>query len=407
MSFRKLRPVGSRIPLPLGQAQRPAFSWEGDYHTEFVDSGTSALSLAIALAIGNHPEPVKAEVILPAYGCPDLVAAVLAQGAKPVLVDIAREEPRLDLAAVESAMGNNTVAIVAVNFVGIGERLPALRELADAGGAWLIEDSAQSFPPDSGTSALADCVVLSFGRGKPVNLMGGGALLIRKDHAEAAARTLGRYSQVRVSSGMPWTIKRWLFNLLLTRPMYGLAERLPFLGIGQTVFHPLHTITRQVPIEGLVDAGVQYHRNRPCLAASYDYALGLLTRRNWSLPAAARSQDKPSSQPGSQQALQPRLLRYPVLAPSRPIRDRALALLNRAGIGANAFYGTTLPQIAGLEHLPGFSSDAFPNARDFADRLLTLPVHEDVTSADIERTADILSHLSEPEDSAGLGRQPG
>lgn len=51
-----------------------------------VNSGTAALSLSLIVAKTTNAE--KNEVILPAYGCPDLVAAIEYAGLIPVIVDI-------------------------------------------------------------------------------------------------------------------------------------------------------------------------------------------------------------------------------------------------------------------------------------------------------------------------------
>ena len=183
MGLSKLRPVGSRVPLPVSVYSISGTPWAERYDSVFVNSGTAALSLAVKLSLRKKRIQQSPEVVLPAYGCPDLIAAVVAQGARPVLVDLAQGRPWMNLEAVENAITDNTVAIIAAGFVGIPERLFALRAIADKNNVALIEDSAQVFPPYSCSNGLADYLVLSFGRGKPINLMGGGALLIRKDHA--------------------------------------------------------------------------------------------------------------------------------------------------------------------------------------------------------------------------------
>ncbi|MEP1581484.1 MAG: hypothetical protein ABJK18_02990, partial [Marinobacter sp.] len=83
----KLRPVGSRVALP-GRDDSLALPWEKFYRSEYMGSGTQALSFAVAIAIQGKSKTPDPEVIIPAYGCPDLVAAVVAQNARPVLVDL-------------------------------------------------------------------------------------------------------------------------------------------------------------------------------------------------------------------------------------------------------------------------------------------------------------------------------
>ena len=396
MGFSKLRPVGSRVPLVAVDSAVLAAPWAEYYDSVFVNSGTAALSLAVKLSMNSKQALRSPEVILPAYGCPDLVAAVVAQGGRPVLVDLAEGRPWMNLEAVENAINDNTVGIIAVGFLGIPERLFALRRIADKNDVALIEDSAQMFPPFSCGTGLADYLILSFGRGKPINLMGGGALLIRKDHAEQSASTnsaldsasiIAAIPEVQMSAGIARRLQRWLFNLLLTRPLYGIMERIPFLGIGQTVFHPLTSIERQAPVKGLLEAGIEGYNNRKDNNTAYSKALLELTGKGWSLLApecfgeAAIEGAVDSS---------PKLLRYPLLAPTHEVRDKVLLELNRVGIGASAFYGQALPAIEGVSERVAVAVSTFPCACDFAERLITLPTHEDVRTRDINSVASIL-----------------
>lgn len=392
MLFSKLRPVGSRVPLPEVNSGIPGFPWAAHYDLTTVNSGTAALSLAVALSIAGKGLPKKPEVILPAYGCPDLIAAVVAQGARPVLVDVTEGRPWLDLEAVQRALTENTVGIVAVDFLGIPERLVALKRIAEEAGVSLIEDSAQAFPPFSSTNGLADYVVLSFGRGKPVNLMGGGGLLVRRDLAAKSASALARLPKKVVSGGAAWKVRRWLFNLLLTRRFYGLMERMPFLGIGSTVYHPLKEIYRQFPVEGLLEAGVEGFNNREDKGAVYPQTLAELAGDGWTLLPQACFEGEVLEGLASSA---PMVLRYPLLAPSCHTRDRALAELNRRGIGASSFYGQALPQIEGVNQIVSSVSGEFPRACDFAKRLITLPTHEDVQSEDIRLAFSVLDELSQ------------
>ncbi len=87
------------------------------YELLLLNSGTAALSLAMTIAAGSA-EASSPEVILPAYGCPDLLAAAYYAGLRPVLADIQAASPRYQQAALETAITGDTVAIVAVNFLG-------------------------------------------------------------------------------------------------------------------------------------------------------------------------------------------------------------------------------------------------------------------------------------------------
>lgn len=382
----KLRPVGSRVPMPIDH-ERPEFPWESCYRTQFMGSGTEALSVAIALSVKLKPGVSSPEAIIPAYGCPDLVAAIISQGVKPVLADLKPDSPWMSASAVSKAVSSSTVAIVGVGFLGIPERFASLLRVCREHNLLLVEDSAQCFLPASLSDPMADCVVLSFGRGKPVNLMGGGALLFRNDSTKAVEPLLAKYPLELRKTGLVWRLKRWMINLLLGRTGYKVLELLP-LGIGETHFHELHEIRRLQINEELLTAGIQNCCSRPHADVQYDSELSELELFGWKLLTKTCKRE-PSE-------LRRRfMLRYPVLAPSRDIRDRALRDLNAAGIGANALYGRILPDIKGVDaHV---MAGSYPMASDFAARLLTLPTHEDVKVSDIAVARDVLIALARHE----------
>src|SRR5690606_34335161 len=221
-----------------------AIAWRGKdhplpqfpgYRSLWVNSGTAALAAAMWLARQRQPSIAQPEVILPAYGCPDLVAAAVHAGVRPVLVDIGSEDPGYDLDALAAALSARTVAVVAVNFLGIAERLQQLREcIAAFPQIALIEDDAQWFPEPLPAPPLeGDYICISFGRGKPVSLLGGGLLLV-KDSLPTDWPI-----QPAADAGAALLPKLLAYNALLRPAAYGLISRNPFLKLGQTVYKPL------------------------------------------------------------------------------------------------------------------------------------------------------------------------
>jgi dTDP-4-amino-4,6-dideoxygalactose transaminase len=361
----------------------PVPSFAG-YRAFWTASGTAALALAITWAIRNARNPQSAKVILPAYGCPDLVSAVLHAGAAPILVDTLPGDPGFDIDALARVMDSSVVAIVAVNFLGIRERHAELRSLARACGAWLIEDRAQALP-DSETALMGDAVVLSFGRGKPVNLLGGGAVLLQQrlvggiDSAsvapfEAAAELAPR----RIRSNWPFRMRAALYNVLAAPRLYRLAARVPVFGIGVTRYRALRAI------EGLDDVRLRYLGvNAACWLSRDRWRERLLSDEIGRFPQVdplpVRLTDRTE-----------RLLRYPVLMPSQTSRDEALRSLKEHGLGASEFYGRPLPRVPGVP--PAVAAQGvFPNAQDFASRLLVLPVHDSVREWHIRRSLEIVA----------------
>src|SRR5690606_40617216 len=73
--------------------------------------------------------------------CSSDLSAVLHAGGKPMLVDLEPERPWMQRAELHARLDGGVAAVVAVNFLGIPERLQELAVAAEAAGALLIEDS--------------------------------------------------------------------------------------------------------------------------------------------------------------------------------------------------------------------------------------------------------------------------
>lgn len=342
--FFQLTPAGYPIVLnktPHGSEllQKLFYSWS----PQFYASGTASLAAAIRSAVGlrNIKTP---EVILPAYGCPDLVSAALFAGVKPVLVDLEPERPWMDLDRVAAHVNPSTVAIVAVNLFGIPERLDALRELIGPRPIVLIEDSAQLFPAETETDPWqGDLVVLSFGRGKPVTLLGGGAVLYRDPAlGDLLPQAIGEANDAADTTRRFW-LKASLYNLASHPRLYWVPHAMSFLHLGETCYHPLESI-------GPMDLGrlnqlagnIEAYRGRDNQTRHWlaDMLAELPKKYNYliDLPDVCGL------------SIESRLLRYPLLVAADQ-RNSLLGLLNKQGLGATGMYPSPLPAITGLESL--------------------------------------------------------
>ena len=376
--FYQLPPAGNRLCLSdAGKYESCCENVFSPYMPFFYNSGTASLAAAIAVAIRN--KPVKApEVILPAYGCPDIVSAAVFAGAKPVLVDLENDRPWMNLEQLSASINCNTIAVVAVDLLGIPERIAAIRSIVDRSDVLLIEDSAQAFPlrvekPFWG----GDLVVLSFGRGKPVTLLGGGAVLVRDP---ALGRLLPKGTR-QDGSGRLFRLTALLYNLMRSPYLYWIPQGLPFLHLGDTRYYPLTAIETMDPERfRLLDrnvSGYQHDKNDVQAALA-----GIAKETGGSggvvidLPGVCQVQPHR------------RLLRYPLLIQAE-WRDRVYHRLRGAGLGPSLLYPSSLPRIRGLENLLQGQGD-FPAADAFARRILTLPTHDRVRKADIGKIREIL-----------------
>jgi dTDP-4-amino-4,6-dideoxygalactose transaminase len=376
---RKLPPAGNRAPTARwndSQAHEYLSGQLAPYAATFLSSGTAALALAISLAKVRRARPSD-EVIMPAYACPDLIAAVLCAGCRPRLVDVEAEQWQYSEPALAKAVNQKTLAVLAVDLLGLGDDCTAARAAAETVDAALIQDSAQSIQPRAVRCWQADYVILSFSRGKPINLLGGGALLLKRNEDQAQLRQL-----VPQSAGVSEPLRQLkvlAFNELADPRTYWAVSALAF-GVGQTRYRPLEfSKIRRTDRSRILAPAWQQCVETSCTAQ---------TALDRCLIGGQGVHRLPGSLGHAEGA---RLLRYPILARDRSTRDRIVRALGR--LGASPFYGRPLPAIRGIPDIVR-EQGPFPGAQALADRLLTLPLHDRVSSRDVALMCEQLDAIA-------------
>ncbi len=367
------RPAGNRITLetdtfdPAQVADKPLRLYQ---------SGTAAL--AAALLGCRQLSADRSDVILPGYACPDLLSAVVHAGARPVLVDLQKDSHRFDGDQLAAAVGPKTLAVISVRFLGLDDDLRSLLQLAHGHGARLIVDSAQWFPCRSSADDWpGDYHILSFGRGKPVNLLHGGAVISQDDRLHKALPA-GDDSPLDWQPDWRHRLKLHIYNRVIDPLVYGIVSRLPGLNIGATVYHPLEHIERMSDFHRhLLSSNIRKYRESPAVSRSIRSQLDSLPGGGWQDLTAGLAIDK-----------LPALLRYPLLIEDAAVRKRFLE--QGARLGVSALYGKVLPDIEGVEGLLEETPD-LPHARRLATQLVTLPTHEDISDAVIEEILELLA----------------
>ena len=384
-SWRRLPPAGD----PISAAERaagladpdPAGSLCGGLRRELgaeeihlFASGRAALrDLLVWLAARSG----RREVVVPAYCCFSVPAAVVAAGLRVRLVDV-DARGAIDAGALAALPLESAAALLVANLFGFAEPIEPLRAIAQRAGVALIDDAAQALGAESAegrAGSRGDVGLLSFGRGKPLSGLGGGALVWPRRPqgfpAPAHPAPARRAAQIRARSPMARRCEPEVFRWLAA---------LPGLHVGETRFDPAFATG---PIDGasLVLCAARLPRIESLAKAR--------AARAKTLAALLREHTRftPLLAPPGARGVYPRLA---VLAPNRATRTAALARLASAGVGASGFYPSALGEIAALRpFLDG--ADRQPGAEDLASRILTLPTH---AGADEPTRARITSLLS-------------
>ena len=352
------------------------------------DSGTMALAIAVQAARITL-EKQKPAVVLAAYGCPDVVAAIKFAGAEPLYVDLEHGRVNMDPAEVRCTIeeNKNICAVIGTDLFGISENWEALKSMRFDKKPVFIQDCAQSIQPKpifSG-SLQGDFVAFSFGRGKPVCLLGGGALMVSDTAPENVIHALKRSNQISSkSAGGPSKLRLQAYNILLNPRVYSLLAMILGKRLGRTRFTPLKAVRQLAGSSARkVDSSVEWfwnHHLDQCKAL--DAAITPILRGS---SGTIRTLIPIESGDYSRRTY----LRMPLVTKSPDMRDKLVRELVSNGISATAMYKRILPDIVDAQEMSDEIVN-YPNARHMADRLLTIPVHNRLSSRDIDMIADVL-----------------
>jgi len=317
-------------------------SFCGAAHCVAVSSGTDALQIALmAEGIGRGDA-----VFLPAFTYTATAEVPLVLGATPVFCDVDPRTFQITPASLEARLADvrragalRPRAIIGVDLFGQPADWPALRAIAGRAGLFLLDDCAQSFGASLHGERLgraADATAISFFPSKPLGAYGDGGALLTDDAARA-----GLYRSLR-SHGEGAT----RYEVLRT----GMNGR-------------LDTLQAAVLLAKLtVFADELAARER--IARAYDTALADVVQ----IPA--RVSDSQSA-----------WAIYAILLQNSEQRARLQDGLRAAGVPSAIYYPRP------LHHQPAYrgahDGATLPVSEDLATRILALPIHPDLSEADV------------------------
>jgi dTDP-4-amino-4,6-dideoxygalactose transaminase len=173
--------------------ERAFAAYCGVEHAVGVGSGTDALILALrALGIGPGDE-----VITVSHTAVATVAAVLATGATPVLVDVDSVSYTIDPARIAEAITPRTRAIIPVHLYGRPADMTAIAAIAEQHELRVIEDCAQAagaLHRGRRVGSCGDLAAFSFYPTKNLGGVGDGGMVITNDNDLASrVRRLRQY----------------------------------------------------------------------------------------------------------------------------------------------------------------------------------------------------------------------
>jgi perosamine synthetase len=313
----------------------------GVRHAVAVSSGTAALDIALG-ALGVGPGD---EVVVPTFTYVATVHAVVHQGATPVLVDIDPVTLNVDPEAVRAAVTERTRCIIAIDYGGGVADWDALERVARERGCPLVQDAAHTvggsyhgrLPGAFGIGAT-----LSFHAAKVLTTVEGGMLVTNDAQLAETARMM------RCQGEAPG--RKYVF------PVVGHNFRMSDLhaGIGLAQLAKLPRLLAR----------------RREIAGWYAKALG-----------GIEGLRLPRERPGT---LHPYFL-YSIVFGDPAARDRAIAALDATGIETRVCW--PMPVHRQEAYAARTTPDSRPHAEWAAARVLSLPIHADLSRSDVDLVA--------------------
>ena len=305
-------------------------------HAVGVASGTDALILSLK-ALGIGPDD---EVITVSHTAVATVAAILATGATPVLIEADEVFMTLDPAALEAAVTPRSKALVAVHLYGQAADLDPILACARRHGLAVIEDCAQAAGGRyrrRRLGSIGDVGCFSFYPTKNLGAIGDGGMVLTSDKKIAArVRRLRQYG---------WDDARETHEA-------GLNSRLD----------PLQAAILHAKLPHL-DAD---NARRAAVARKYERGLR-------DLPIAT-----PNERAGTQHV-------YHLYVVACAQRDALLAYLSDRHIGCAVHYSVPVHRQRGYGERAILPPAGLPVTERLCQQILSLPLYPELSDADVER----------------------
>jgi dTDP-4-amino-4,6-dideoxygalactose transaminase len=313
-------------------------SYLGVRHVLAVNSGTAALHAGL-LAAGIEQGD---EVLLPSFTFVATANAAVAAGARPVFVDVKKDDYTMDVSDLKSKITKRSKAVIPVHLYGHPADMDEISELARRHSIDVIEDACQSLgstynKKQTGTLGMMGC--FSMYASKVLTAGEGGAVATDSDEVADKIKMIRNHGMVEGYD---------------TRVL-GMNLRLP----------ELSAAVATVQMKKLKKMLELRRRNAEMLSKMIYPAA---KKRGLKIPE--ETTDKKFNW-------------YLYTVAFENGRDRIKDALNRAGVGATVYYNPPVhrtPYYAKQMH-----HTSLPSTDWCADHVLSLPVHPNVTEADVAR----------------------
>lgn len=349
----------ARLQDLMGRRGRPA---NLDGKVALFSLGRYALREAVKILMKTSQ---KNEVLMPAYMCGEALDPLKEEKIKLVYYAV-RKDLKPDLADLRSRITDKTLVLVVVHYFGFPQSLEKIAALTKERGIFLIEDCAHALM-DGKIGLKGDLAVFSLRKMLPIP--DGGALLINDP------RLQNQIIRENGSRKVSWQarLKYW-FGMIVDL----FENRLEV---------PVNTARRYIRRKRIKGAGVGPGGEGISTLSQSRYGgfdlFNIAQRRRENYFAMLRALRGDHWLSAVFQELDPGVAPYALPVLANEGRDQLLLKLNQQGIMAQSW--PDLPKEV--------DPRAFPEAYFLAERMILLPVHQNLRPCQVEKMREILERI--------------
>lgn len=345
-----------------------------------VSQGRAALTLILRELAADDK---RRKVVIPSYTCYTVPAAVVRAGLQIYPIDINTRTLDFDHKCLEEIDSSKVLAIVPSSLFGIPSNLLYLEKFARDRGIWLIDDAAQAFGAkvdDQLVGTFGTAGIYSLSKGKSFTTLQGGILITKDERIANRMRKTIKAIPKKSSSKSFFEIAGLIaYALFLNPSLYWIAEMMPFLGLGRSVFDPTFEITGYNSFFSHIGAFLVEEIDR----------INKIRRKNAAFLIEQLSHHDGIDFVSGHEGACPVYTRLPILIKNPIHRELIFDNLCNQKLGASLSYPTHINDIPGIGKYLSTSKQN-PNGLSVAQSIVTLPTHSLLTQDDLIRISNIV-----------------
>ncbi len=289
---------------------------------------------------------ITGEVITTPYSFVATTHSLWWNGIKPVFVDVDPATCNLDPSKIEAAITPKTTAIMPVHCYGKPCDTKAIQEIADKYGLKVIYDAAHAFGVEvNGESVLnaGDMSTLSFHATKVYNTIEGGAMVMQDEVTKKRIDYLKNFGFANETTVVAPGINSKMDEMRSAYGLLNLRQVDAAIAARQKVANSYREALRDVE-------GISFFDDMPGVRHNYSY--------------------------------------FPIFIDAERFgktRDALYQEMKEANVLGRRYFYPLISEFSTYKGLPSATRENLPVAHKLADTVLCLPMHHDLSDADIER----------------------